>query len=246
MTASNDNTPVFSLRRLSLEMRVLLSAFLLTIGTGYLAALTYLYLTDVDPHQKMAMGLVQGIIMKYRGEPDTTRLEAALRTSMSDRLSKPERDELLNWVRSGAGADGYQRIRPVLEKNCLGCHSPASGLSLPSLATFADVSKLVQRDTGPTVGQLARVSHVHLFGISIIFLLTGGIFAMSPLPAVWRGVVLVAPYVAIWADIGSWWLTKESPVFGYVVVGGGALMGVALAVQIFVSLWEMWVASRTP
>ena len=48
MTVGNDDAPVFSLRRLPLATRVLLSAFLLTIGVGYLAALTYLYLTDVD------------------------------------------------------------------------------------------------------------------------------------------------------------------------------------------------------
>ncbi len=44
-------------------------------------------------------------------------------------------------------------------------------------------------------------------------------------------------------DIGSWWFTKylDPAFFAYVVVIGGAGMGLALAAQIFISLWEMWI-----
>ena len=90
------------------------------------------------------------------------------------------------------------------------------------------------------IGQLARVSHVNLFGISIIFLLTGGIFAMSELSVRPRVAILILPYAAIWADIGPWWITKYAPIFSWVVLVGGAVMGLMLAAQIFISLWEMW------
>jgi hypothetical protein len=47
------------------------------------------------------------------------------------------------------------------------------------------------------------------------------------------------PYLAIVLDIGSWWLTKYlDPAFAYVVFIGGAGMGLALTVQIFISLWD--------
>jgi hypothetical protein len=88
--------------------------------------------------------------------------------------------------------------------------------------------------------QLARVSHIHLFGIGMIFLLTGIIFSLSETPIWLRISLVVLPYLAILADIGSWWLTKFIPVFGIVVIVGGAFMGVALAGQILISLWEMW------
>ncbi len=93
---------------------------------------------------------------------------------------------------------------------------------------------------------LARVSHVHLFGISILFLLTGTIFALSRFSARWRLTIMVLPFVAMWADIASWWLTRYEPVFAYVVVAGGVLMGVALAAQIILSLWELWLAPAAP
>ena len=49
-------------------------------------------------------------------------------------------------------------------------------------------------------------------------------------------------------DIGSWWFTKyvDPAFFAYVVVAGGACMGLALAAQILISLWEMWISRRRP
>ena len=43
-------------------------------------------------------------------------------------------------------------------------------------------------------------------------------------------------------DIGFWWAAKYfSPIFAYIVIGGGGLMGLALASQILILLWEMWI-----
>jgi hypothetical protein len=43
-------------------------------------------------------------------------------------------------------------------------------------------------------------------------------------------------------DIGSWWATKYlSSLFAFTVIAGGALMGLSLALQILISLWEMWI-----
>jgi hypothetical protein len=41
-------------------------------------------------------------------------------------------------------------------------------------------------------------------------------------------------------DIGSWWFTKIEPFFAYTVITGGVLMGISLAVQILLPLYEMW------
>ena len=231
-----------TLRTLSVPMRILLSCFLLTVGFGFISAIFYLFLQDVDPHRRMGMSLVPSISAKYYGERDNTRLESALRGAMSGRLSATDRDRVIDWLRGGAEAEGFAAIKPILDQNCVACHRATSGLPVPPLTTFEEVKRLAQVDTGYSVLQLARVSHVHLFGISIIFLLTGAIFAMSEIRGVWRTTAVAIPYLAIWADIGSWWITKYEPVFAGVVVIGGTLMGLALAVQIFYSLWEMWFA----
>jgi hypothetical protein len=233
---------MISLRNLPVTLRALFSCFLIIVGIGYLTALAYLFLVDVEPHRTTGQGVVEGIGEKYHGSTGGTRLEAALKGTMADKLTPEERDQVLQWIRAGATRDGYAKIAPVLTQKCGTCHSAQSGLPISPLTSFEDVQKLTKTDTGLSLLQLARVSHVHLFGISVLFLLTGAIFSLSETPTWFRVVVLVVPYLAIVMDIGSWWATKYyDPVFAYVVLMGGAFMGLALACQILLSLWEMWI-----
>jgi hypothetical protein len=233
---------MISLGTLPVTLRALFSSFLIIMGIGYLTALSYLFLVDVEPHQKMGQGVVEGISTKYHGSLKGTRLEAALMGSMADKLSPDERDQVLQWIHAGATADDYAKVEPILKKNCGACHSAQSGLPIAPLTSFEDVEKIAKTDTGSSLLQLARVSHIHLFGISIIFVLTGAIFSLSETPAWFRIIIVVIPYLAILMDIGSWWATKYfNPAFAYVVLLGGAFMGVAMACQILVSLWDMWI-----
>jgi hypothetical protein len=237
---------MISLRSLPTTLRVLFSCFLIVIGIGYLTALSYLFLVDVEPHRKQGQRVVEGISEKYHGSTSGTRLEAALKGTMADKLTPAERDQVLQWVHAGASRDGYAKIAPILTQKCATCHNAQSGLPISPLTSFEEVQKVTQIDTGLSLLQLTRVSHVHLFGISIIFLLTGAIFSLSETPTWFRVVVLIAPYLAIVMDIGSWWVTKYySPVFAYVVLLGGAFMGLSLACQILLSLWEMWIEPLT-
>jgi len=230
-----------TLKTLPASLRLLFSVFLLTIGAGYLAALFYLYLEDVDPHKKMGMGLVEGITMKYHGVRGNTRLESALRGIMANKITSSETEEVLRWVSAGASEAGYrEKVKPLLDKNCVICHNAKSSPAVPPLTTFEEVREVTRVDMGPGLDQLARVSHVHLFGISIIFLLTGMIFSLSEITSALKLPIIVVPYVAIWMDIGSWWITKYQPFFAYTVIIGGCFMGMALAAQILIPLWEMW------
>jgi hypothetical protein len=236
---------MISLRTLPVTLRALFSSFLIVIGIGYLMALSYLFLVDIEPHQQEGQGPVEGISAKYHGSTDT-RLEAALKGTMADKLTAEERDQVFQWIRAGATADGYAKIEPILTQKCGICHSAQSGLPISPLTSFQDVQKVTSTDTGLSLLQLARVSHVHLLGISIIFVLTGAIFSLSVTPIWFRVAVIVIPYLAIIMDIGSWWATKYyDPVFAYIVLIGGAFMGLAMACQILVSLWDMWMAPLT-
>lgn len=234
-----------TLRTLPPALRVLFSLFLITIGFGYLAAAFYLYLGTVEPHRKTGMSLVRGVEAKYYGERTNSRLEAALHGTMQGRVSPAEHDDIVDWLRGGTTPEGYEaKVKPILARSCTACHSAKSGLPVPPLTSYDEVKKVAQVDTGPTVSDLARVSHVHLFGISFIFLLTGAIFALSEIGWKWRVLVIALPFLAIWADIGAWWITKFEPVFAWAIVISGAVIGASLAAQIFISLWEMWLARK--
>jgi len=238
-----------TLRNLTLPLRVLFSCLLLMIGIGYLTALTYLFLVDVEPHTARGQGVIEGIAEKYHGAP--TRLETALRGPMLDKVGPEGRANILRWIRDGAKPETYETIKPIIDTACVSCHSANSGVKrrngepVPSFESYEKISDMVELNPGPSIATLARVSHVHLFGISFLFFLTGLVFSLSETPVWFRVLLLVTPYAAIVADIGAWWLTKWEAFFAWVVVGGGALMGLALAGQILISLWEMWLGRRS-
>ena len=229
-----------NLRTLSPPVKVLFTCFLLAIGIGYLFAILYLFLIDVEPHAKKGMGLVQSVIMKYYGQRGTTKLEAALEGAMGDNLTPAQNKKIVEWIRKGAAEEDFPSVQPIFLDQCSKCHSKASGMPIPPLTTYEEVSAYTQIDLGQSIKSLVRVSHIHLFGMSFIFMLTGGIFVLSEVGIGWRAPLVAIPFVSIWMDIGSWWFTKIQPIFAYTVIAGGALMGLALAAQIFISLYEMW------
>ena len=231
-----------TLRTLALPLKVLASVFLLTMGVAYLFALAYLYLIDVEPHTKHGMGLVAGVIMKYYGQRDTTGLEAAVRGPMAEYVSDSQRRQLIQWIRQGAGEADFVKVQPILTQACAECHSASSGTGLPPLTSYAEVSRYTEVDLGQSIKSLVRVSHIHLFGMSFVFMLTSLIFAFSDIPSSVRAILVAIPFLAIWLDIGSWWVTKHDPIFAYIVIGGGALMGLSLALQIGLSFYDMWFA----
>src|SRR5262245_37087651 len=211
--------PMISLRDLPVTLRALFSSFLIVMGIGYLMALSYLFLVDVEPHQEAGQGVAEGISEKYHGSTSGTRLEAALRGTMADKLTAEERNQVFQWIRARATADGYAKSESLLTQKCGSCHSAQSGLPISPLTSFEDVQKVATPDTGLSLLHLAKVSHIHLFGISMMFVLTGAIFSLSVTPIWFRVIVLVIPYLAIIMDIGSWWATKYyDPVFAYIVL----------------------------
>ena len=233
---------MITLRELPVAFRALFSSLLVLIGVGYLTALSLLFLVDIEPHLGIGQSVVADISQKYHGLPSTTRLELALKGPMVTMASSEDRDRILKWIHSGAPSEGYVAVAPIFTNNCVKCHSPQSGMSIPPLSSYDDIKKLLKTDTGENIVELARVSHIHLFGISLIFALTGAIFALTETPGWLRVSLVVFPYLTIIMDIGSWWLTKYfDPAFAYVVLIGGAGMGLALAAQILISLWEMWI-----
>jgi len=91
-----------------------------------------------------------------------------------------------------------------------------------------------------------RWSHIHLFGIGIIFIFMGAVALFLDLDGKIRVWLIALPFLGIWLDIGAMWLKAfVSPVFFWLHVPAGSLF---VIIFIFVSiraLWEMWVSSAS-
>ena len=221
--------------------KLLYTAFLLLMGFGYLMALVYLY-TSHEWHDRKAGVSIEDIVDTYYGNRSGTRLEAAIRGPMAGYIQQPEdRHEIVAWLKGGALEQGYtDRIRPIFEKTCLKCHSPASGLKVPDLSTYTGIKTVADVDTGESLHTLMKLSHIHLFGIGLVALGIGIIFRLAAVPTWLKATLMVVPSAAIFADILAWFLTKWDPVYAYTVVTAGALLGLAWAGQILISLYQLW------
>jgi len=220
--------------------KILYSAFLALIGTGYLMALVYLYTTYQSVDGKPGLS-VEDIAENYYGNRSGSRLEAAIRGPMSNYIQLDERNRVVDWLISGADEVGYNNIvRPIFANRCFGCHSPESGLPVPDFTHYAGVSDVTNIDTGVSIHTLMRVSHIHLFGIGLVLLGVGIIFRRVVMRSWLKSTLIILPFAAIFIDILAWFLTKWDPLYAYIIVITGAVLGLSLAVQILSSLYQMW------
>lgn len=232
---------------LPLSTRVLYTAVLLILGLAYLFGGIYLYHTYAGRAGGNPMLLTyQDIVVAYSGSGSGSRLETSLKGPMRAMLPAEEVTPIIAWVGAGAERAVYEaQIRPTLEKRCMSCHD-GSNPHLANLSTYDDLRKVTEVDTGTGIFTLVRVSHIHLFGLTMVFFILGTIFTHASVRPVWlKSVAIALPFAALVLDIGSWYITKLYHPFALVVIGGGALMGMAFAFMWAVSLYQLWL-SRTP
>jgi hypothetical protein len=224
------------------SMRVLYTAALLVLGMAYLFAGIYLYHSYAGRAGGDAMFLsYQDIVVAYSGTGKDSRLESALRGPMKAMLPADEIAPIIAWVQEGAERERYEsQVRPTLEKRCMSCHD-GSNPHLANLAGFDNLKKATERDTGTDIFTLVRVSHIHLFGLTMVFFIVGLIFSHAYVRPVWfKCAVIGLPFLGLTLDISSWYFTKLWHPFAWVVIVSGGLMALAFAFMWVVSMYQLW------
>lgn len=226
---------------LSISERILNTLFLVAIGVGYLFALAHIYFVHQGRDGKPGL-TIEDVKIAYHGNREQTRLGAAVKGPMSVNLKfQADKTTILDWIDSGADRLVYEaKVAPILQRDCLVCHSPASGLNVPHLTSYEKVVNLTETDSGASIPSLVRVSHIHMFGIAFILYFVGKIFVFCDLPVWIKRIAIGIPFLSMLADILAWYLTRDHAGFAYLLVISGALMGVSLSVQLLLSLYQMW------
>ena len=228
----------------SLNEKLLYTSFLLVVGLAYLMALAYLYTSYEGIDGKPGLS-VEDVAENYYGNRSGTRLESAIRGTMSAYIDTEHRNHIVSWLKSGAPEADYQRlIKPMFEERCVGCHGANSPMGLPDLSSYQSVKQVANVDTGVSLHSLMKVSHIHLFGIALVALAIGMIFRLAQLPSWFQNTVTLVPFLAIFFDISAWFLTKWDPVYAYTIIIAGGMLGLSWALQILISLYQLWFLRR--
>lgn len=230
-----------SLKQMDTPVKVLFSGYLTTVAVGYLFALIQILFTHGMADGKFGLS-IDDIVYSYYGNRSGTLLETKLNGSMKDNASEQERFAIIQWIRDGAEESDYRSegIAEIFTNRCIMCHNKNAG-GLPDFTKFEEIARITEQDEGATFSSLTRVSHIHLFGISFIFMFVGLIFSFSETSTVkYKCIAIGMPYIFLLVDILSWWLTKLHPMFAWLVILAGGGMAVAFGFMWLVSLLEMW------
>ena len=93
---------------------------------------------------------------------------------------------------------------------------------------------------------LLRWTHIHLFGMNMIFIFMGAVALFLDIHGRTRTWLVVLPFIGVLVDIGAMWLkTYISPIFFLLHMPGGGLFMIAYMVVSVRALWEMWSQTAT-
>lgn len=224
----------------TISEKLLYTCFLLLVGLGYLMATAYLYVTHEMNDGKPGLS-ISDVADSYYGNRSGTRLEAAIRGPMAGYIEEGDRNLMVAWLKDGAGEDHFEKeIKPILQKTCLNCHIASSGMNLPDFTTYEGIHKVAEVDTGMSMASLLKISHIHLFGISLLLFMLGSIFIQTEINVWFKRFLVVSPMVAVFVDVASWFLTKWDSQYAIVVIAAGGILGMSMALQILISLFQIW------
>ncbi|TAJ77259.1 MAG: hypothetical protein EPO42_10570 [Gallionellaceae bacterium] len=224
--------------------KLLYTSFLLLVGLGYLMAIAYLYVTHEMNDGKPGLSITD-VASSYYGNRSGTRLEAAIRGPMAGFIEDEDRMRIVAWLKDGAEEDHYEKdIKPILAKTCLNCHVKATSPNLPDFSTYAGLHEVSKVDTGMSMASLLKLSHIHLLGISMLLFVIGWIFIQSEVNVWFKRALVVSPMIAVFVDVLSWYLTKWDYHYAIVVIVAGGILGMSMALQILISLYQIWFLKR--
>ena len=86
-----------------------------------------------------------------------------------------------------------------------------------------------------------RWTHIHLFGMNMIFIFVGMVTSFLDLSSKARTWLIALPFIGILIDIASMWLKGYvSPHFFWLHVPGGGLFGMIFVFVVARAFYEMW------
>jgi hypothetical protein len=150
-------------------------------------------------------------------------------------------------VQVGDNNQRSAKIKSILDGRCARCHDEGSDpkAGVYPLTKYEEVALYLKPEVtgGMSLTKLALTTHVHLLGFSVLYGMTGLLFALTGYWALLRVPLAPLPLLAQVVDISFWWLSRMDepygPMFAMAVPISGGVVAMALMVQIFLTLFDL-------
>lgn len=228
------------LQDLPASSKIGISLFLIIAGFGYLLGFFNILLTYQDVDQESGLS-IKDIQISFYGARGQTALEVSIDGSMKQYFTGDKDHESVKaWIQGGAKEADFESILPVFAVSCNSCHSSAAQVADVITETYADIKPLLAQDTGKSVSRLVSLSHTHVTGTVALIFGLAIVFSRTKFSEPIKIIVMLVSFGAIILDIGAWWLAKAAEPMAFLVILGGAALGVSFGALVLLSLFDMW------
>jgi hypothetical protein len=149
------------------------------------------------------------------------------------------------------GDQQFIKIQSIISDRCVRCHVKEGSANEKAAKFPMDTYDALKPYVTPKAGgsamsltSLAQTTHVHLLGFSMLYGITGLIFAFTTWPALVRLVIAPLPLLAQVADIACWWLARldapHGPTFAKIIPITGGIVALGLMLHIVLSLFNLF------
>lgn len=149
-----------------------------------------------------------------------------------------------DFVEADGDGKRYAHIQSILKARCVRCHNQDVGGAAGKypLDSYERIKAYMrpERSGAMSLPKLAQTTHVHLLGFSMLFAITGLIFALTSYPIGLRLIFGPFTLVAQIIDISCWWLGRADPNLARIIAVTGGLVAMGLIVQVVGSLFNMF------
>ncbi len=209
----------FSFARLPLSWKLLVTGFVIILGSGYLAAVF---------NAALSVGMSPQAIADHYADKSLSGSEAA---AIAEQGFVEEEFSFDEEEMDMAGMDHSQMDMAGMD------HGDMAAMGHGDMASGDDTLP-------PQI--LAQVSHVHLLSFSLLLLAMGGLACLTQLAESVKAVVVALLFLGLWGDIISLNLVRfVSASFASLTVVMGTTIGLCFAFISFRVLWELWLQKRS-
>lgn len=241
------------LRDLELGARVALTVLVLVFAGGLAASLGHL----VEHHQNRdgAPGVSRTDLEgAYHGVTARAPLAAVLEREHPGALTDGERTALVRWLGGARISEEFDDpdrgdLAPaeILARRCFECHARAALKGAHADAQVAleywDDVKAVAFSTRiePTPVKLLLAStHAHALALASMTGLLGLFLIATRWPAWLRNGLFALAATALFVDLASWWLARETSAFVPAILAAGAVYAASTALTLLLILVDLW------
>ncbi len=208
----------FNFANLSTSWKVLVSGFIIILGSGYLAAVL---------NAALSVGMTPQAIADHYADKSLSTVEAAAIAEQGfaeEEFSFDDDDEMADMSMDGMAEMDHSQMG-------------MAGM---------DHGDAVSGDDTLPAQILAQVSHIHLLSFSLLLLSMGGLACLTQLVESTKTALVSMLFLGLWGDIISLNLVRfVSGSFAYLTFAMGTAIGLCFAFISFRVLWELWLMKPT-